>query len=263
MFACHGYAADDDDLSKTNTDRRPIEELFKTDTVYPQDQGEIEAELATFYQRNTRTGDTFSVPLSLEYGLTDNWQVEAEWNSYVQHSPPKQPTARGIGDLELGTQYSFLNIGDSLFHVAPRFSVEVPLGDVNKELSEGFLEFEPAIVLARDIPEWHRMQVFTEAGLGFVHRVKWPADADDADPSAHELNLGAGFFTLFNHGALTMEFNWVNNQWNHHGTENTAYITPGCLWRPAGNIEVGVGIPVGLNRQSDVFEVISHVTIEF
>lgn len=255
-------ADDDDDLVRTNRDRRPIEELFKTDTVFPEEKGELEVELESFYQHNS-TGDTWSVPVSLEYGLTDSWQVEAEWDSYVQHSPKNEPTARGIGDLELGSQYSFMNAGGSLFHFAPRFSVEVPLGDVNKDLSEGFIEYDPAIVLARDFPELHRTEVFTEAGLNFVQRVKRPADPDDAEPAAHELDLGAGFFTMFGRTALSMEFNWTNNQWNHQGTENDLYVTPGVLWRPRGNLEVGLGIPVGLNHQSDRFEVISHITWEF
>lgn len=170
---------------------------------------------------------------------------------------------RGIGDLEVGTQYSFMNVGDSLFHIAPRFSIQVPLGDVNKDLSEGFLEYEPALILARDFPELHQTQIFTEIGASFVQRIHTPIDRDDAEPSAHELNLGSGFFVLFPHGAVTMEFNWNNNQWNHHGTENGMCLTPGYLWRVAPEVEIGLGVPVGLNNSSDRFEVIAHVVCEF
>ena len=170
---------------------------------------------------------------------------------------------RGVGDLELGTQYSFMNIGDSLFHIAPRFSIRVPLGDVNQGLSEGFLEYEPAVIVARDFPELHHTQLFTEIGASFVQRVRTPADAADAEPAAHELNWGSGFFVLFPRTAATMEFNWANNQWNHHGTENELYLTPGCLWRAARNIEIGLGIPVGLNNRSDRFDLIAHLVCEF
>jgi hypothetical protein len=205
------------------------------------------------------------VPLSVEYGLTDNWQVEAEWDSYVWHHS-KRGTVSGIGDLELGTQYSFLNVGGSLFHIAPRFSIDIPLGDVNKGLTEGFQEYQPAVVLARDFPELHRTSVFTEVGLSFVQRVKTPKDVDDPgelEPAAHELNWGAGFFTLFAHGALTMEFNWSNNQWNHGGEENLLYATPGVLWRIAREIELGVGVPIGLNKQSDRYQIAAHFVVEF
>ncbi len=255
-------ADDDDDAGSTNRDKRPIEELFKTDVVYPQHKGELEVEVASVYQ-NHAGGDDWTIPVSLEYGLTDQWQVEAEWDALVQHYRPKHSVSRGIGDVEFGTQYSFMNIGDSLFHIAPRFSIQVPVGDVNQDFSDGFIEYEPGVILARDFPELHHTQVFAEIGASLVQRVKRPADSDDAEPAAHELNLGTGFFVLVPHGAVTFEFNWANNQWNHHGTENTLYVTPGFLWRVAKELEFGVGIPVGLNNQSDRFDVVSHLTWEF
>jgi len=255
-------ADDDDAAGSTNRDKRPVEELFKTDVVYPQEKGELEVELASVYQNHTGE-DTWTLPVSLEYGLSDRWQVEAEWDSLVQRFPRNQPAVRGIGDLELGTQYSFMNIGDSLFHIAPRFSIQLPLGDVNKDLSEGFIEYEPALILARDFPELHHTQFFTEIGASFVQRAKTPKDADDAEPAAHELNFGTGFFVLFPHGAATFEFSWANNQWNHHGTENDIYVTPGYLWRVTRSIELGLGIPIGLNKSSDRFDVSAHLTWEF
>ena len=263
LLACASVHADDDDApGSTNTEKRPIEELFKTDVVYPQQKGELEVELASVYQNHTGV-DTWTIPVALEYGLNNRWQVEAEWDSLVQRFPRNQSAVRGVGDLELGTQYSFMNVGDSLFHIAPRFSVEVPIGDVNNDLSDGFLEYEPAVILARDFPELHRTQFFTEIGASVVQRVNTPKNTDDQEPAAHELNLGTGFFVLFPHGALTLEFNWANNRWNHHGTENDVYITPGYLWRVTRNMEIGLGIPVGLNGRSDRFEVSAHVTWEF
>ena len=263
LFSPSPVRADDDGApGSTNRERRPIEELFKTDVVYPQELGELQVELASAYQHHAG-GDTWTMPVSLEYGLTDNWQVEAAWDALVQRFPQHQSVVRGVGDLEVGTQYSFMHIGGSLFHIAPRFTMKVPLGDVNQGLSEGFLAYEPALILARDFPELHRTQFFAEMGASFVQRLNTPAAAADVRPAAHELNWGSGFFVLFAHAAATMEFNWANNTWNHHGTENDMYLTPGCLWRARRNMEIGMGIPVGLNRGSDRFEVIAHVVWEF
>ncbi|MGO8675253.1 MAG: hypothetical protein ACLQVX_05225 [Limisphaerales bacterium] len=255
-------ANDDDADGSTNRVRRPIEELFKTDVVYPQEKGELQVELASSYQ-NRSGGDVWTIPLSLEYGLTDSWQVQAEWNSLVQRYPENQPVARGVGDLELGTQYSFINIGGSLFHVAQRFSIQVPVGDVNKGLSEGFLEYEPSVILARDFPQLHRTELFTEIGAGLVQRVNTPKNPDTEQPAAHEFRLGGGLFVLFPHAAATLEFNWANNQWNNHGTENEVYATPGCLWRVRPEMEIGLGIPIGLNNGSDRFDVMAHFVWEF
>lgn len=256
------HADDDDDMASTNRVKRPIEELFKTDVVYPQAQGELEVEVASVYQ-NHAGGDIWTIPLSLEYGLNNRWQVEAEWDSLVQRFPAHQSAVRGVGDLELGTQYSFMDVGGSSFHIAPRFSVELPVGDVNQDLSEGFLEYQPSVILARDFPELHHTQFFTEMGASIVQRVNSPRDTHDAEPAANELNWGSGFFVLFPHAAATLEFNWSNNTWNHHGTENEMYLTPGYLWRVTRKVELGLGLPVGLNNASDRFEVIAHVVWEF
>jgi hypothetical protein len=260
--ACARADDDDEAAGSTNNVERPIEELFKTDVIYPERKGELELELASFYQ-NHAGGDTWTIPLSLEYGLNNRWQVEAEWDCLVQHFPENQSAVRGVGDLEVGTQYSFMNIGGSLFHIAPRFSIQAPVGDVNKGLSEGFLEYEPAVILARDFPELHRAQFFTEIGASLVQRVNTPKAADDTEPAAHELNIGTGVFVLFPHEAPTLEFNWANNTWNHHGTENEMYLTPGYLWRMSLEVEIGLGIPIGLNNGSDRFEVSAHVVWEF
>jgi hypothetical protein len=262
-FAPAPVRADDEEAAgSAKSEKRPIEELFKTDVVFPQEDGELEVELASVYQ-NHAGGDTWTIPVSFEYGLTDRWQAEAQWDCLEERFPAGHSAVRGVGDVEAGTQYSFLNIGGSLFHVAPRFSIEVPVGDVNKDLSDGFIAYEPAVILARDFPELHHTQLFTEIGASFVQRVNRPADAADAQPAAHELNLGSGFFVLFPRAAATLEFNWANNKWNHHGTENETYLTPGCLWRARRNVEIGLGIPVGLNHGSDRFDVMAHMVWEF
>ncbi|MGD1083675.1 MAG: hypothetical protein ABSA47_02875 [Verrucomicrobiota bacterium] len=252
----------DADAGSTNSQKRPIEELFKTDLVYPQEEGELELELASVYQ-NHSGGDTWTLPVSLEYGLTDRWQVESEWDALVQRYPRNQPVARGVGDVDVGSQYSFMNIGGSLWHLAARFSVQFPVGDVNKDLSEGFVEYQPALILARDFPELHHTQFFTEMGASLLRRAVAPADKADEQPAAHELNWGGGCFVLFSHAAATLELNWDDNRWNHHGTEDEIYVTPGFLWRAARNVELGLGIPVGLNRGADRFDVLAHIVWEF
>jgi hypothetical protein len=246
----------------TNKFTRPIEELFKTDVIYPEAKGEFQFELAPTFQR-AAGGDTWTVPLSMEYGLTSRWQAEAEWNAFVQSNPTGGSTTCGVGDLELGTQYSFLNVGGSLFHVAPRFSIEFPLGDVNKNLSEGFIEYKPAVIVARDFPWLHDTQFFTEVAFNLVQRVKTPSDPDEREPAADGLDWNSGFFVPFSRGAISMEFNWDNNRWNNHGNENQMYLTPGLIWKLPGDVEASVGIPVGLNGDSDRFEIIIHLIVEF
>ena len=148
--------------------------------MYPEEKGEFELELASVYQNHAGV-DTLSIPLGFEYGISDRWQLEAEWDSFVQRFPRSRSPVRGLGDVEAGMQYSFMDIGGSTFHIAPRFSLEIPAGSVNKDLSDGFLEYEPSVILAKDFPQLHRTQVFTELGAGLLQRVNRPKDSDDTN----------------------------------------------------------------------------------
>jgi hypothetical protein len=256
------HAEDADEGGDSARAKRPIEELFQTHVVYPQEKGELELALTSVWQRRPG-GNVWTLPVSLEYGITDAWQVEAEWNSLVQRYPSGHSVVRGVGDVEVGTQYTFPNIGGSTFHIAPRFSVLIPTGSVNGDLSNGFIQYEPSMILAKDFPELHRLQIFTEIGIHFLQRIRSPADSNDAKPAAHELVLGSGLFVLWPHSAATLELAWTNSRWNHRGTENEMYLTPGYLWRVRRNAEVGLGIPVGLNSFSDRFQITAHVVWEF
>ena len=47
----------------------------------------------------------------MEFGISDRWQVEAEWTSFMVVKPESGPSSSAVGDLELSTQYSFMAIG--------------------------------------------------------------------------------------------------------------------------------------------------------
>jgi hypothetical protein len=165
--------------------------------------------------------------------------------------------------LEFGIQHSFLNIGDSSFHAAPRFSVHLPLGSINQELTEGFVEYEPSLILAKDFPELHNAQFFAQIGVSFLQRVKEPADFSDREPAAHEFAWHMGAFVPFTHWVASVELDGANNRWNHDGEDNRVYVTPGCVVKLSGSMEAGVGISVGLNRDADRFRITTQLIYEF
>ena len=237
----------------------PLQELFLTTAVYPQRRGELQVTLLPEF-RNSRSRDQIDVPLFLEFGVTDQWQVELKWRTFTQlYSPDKQ----GIGDLGFETQYSFLNIADTTNHAALGFEFTIPTGDVNDELSEGFLKYEPFVIFAHDFPELHRLQLFSQFSLSFVQRVKKRRDPLDDPPAAHEFVWNAGFFVPYEEFVFVMEFNWLTNEWNHDGDRNEQFVTPGLIWaHPLGGW-LGLGIANGLNRKSAHQRVILQIVQEF
>lgn len=245
---------------------QPIKELFQTDLVYPQEKGEVQLTLAPRFHRAGKSR-SLMFPLRIEYGITDAWQVGLGGEIFKHRNPDEGSTTSGIGDLEIGTKYSFMNIADSNFHAAVGFDILFPTGDINRRLTEGFIEYEPSLILAKDFPKLRNLQLFTQAGMGFVQRVKRPADPEDKEPAAHEFTLNAGFFLPFNLPSgkfiFTSEFNWMTNRWNNDGRQDQKYYTPGLVWNLPGGWEAGIGTAIGLNRGADDYRIIGTLTFEF
>ncbi len=231
-----------------------IQEVFQTELVYPQEKNEVQFTLAPNFQKKTDS-KYYQIPFKIEYGITNAWQIELEWNSFQTLSAPSKKTLTGVGDMQLGTKYSFMNINNTNVHAAIGFEVQLPLGDETKELSEGLFEYEPYIILAWDIPKLNYLQLFTQTGISFAQHT-------DEDEEAHELYVNVGFFMPIKHIVFTSEINWTTNEWNG-GDENQLYYTPGIVFKLGNNWESGVGMPIGLNSRSDKFSVIAMLTFEF
>jgi len=241
---------------------QPIQEVFQTGLVYTQERGELQL---SYISRFSRGKDHSSVqtPFNLEYGITDRWQVELEWNAMSRRTATGEEATSGRGDLNIGTQYSFMNIRRSNFHSAVGFEVTVPTGSVKKNLSEGFIEYEPYLIVARDFPKLNHMQIFSQVGVGFVQRAHGQVAAADQEPAAHKFNFNVGTFMPFRHLVFTGEFNLTTNRWNNNGREREMYATPGLVWRLPRSWEIGVGAPVGLTADSDNFGAVIKVVYEF
>jgi hypothetical protein len=241
---------------------QPLNELFQTETVYPQEQGEMQLQLSTKFSEGDKR-DLIQIPFSIEYGITDFWQMEVAWDAHVNRNPESGVTTRGVGDFELETKYSFMNIAESNFHAAIGFEIKFSTGDINKELTEGFNEYEPFVVLAKDFPQWNNSQIFTEISIGFVDRTQRHSDPAVDEPEANELHWSVGFFIPVGAFRFTTEFNWTTNEWHNRGDENQIYLTPGLVWDLPGTWEWGVGVPIGLNDKSENYRIITQLIYEF
>lgn len=202
------------------------------------------------------------VPLLIEYGLTANWQIELEWNAFTNMRRGDGGAVHGIGDVRLGVKRSFMNLHSTDFHAAVGLEVGLPLGDVDKELGEGLLGYEPFFILAKDFPAFRRMQVFSQVGVEFVRRVRNKTD-EKSEPPANEFSWNSGLFMPAGRLCFTTELNWNTNRWNRDGTDDQLYFTPGMVLKLPMTWELGVGVAVGLNNRSDSSRIIVKLTHEF
>ena len=215
------------------SDTQSINELFQSNVVYTQETDELQLTLRPEY-RNDTNGDHWLLTVGAEYGITDALQVEVEWTAYARDDPDIAPSADGVGDLSLGLQYSWLNLGDAPLHVATALEVVFDVGDNDLALNEEGIVWEPSLVVAYRPEYLMGIEAFVEIGREF-----------SSDESETYFNIGG--YREFGYQLLSLEFNYE---------ETERYLTPGISRRWQSGWEAGIGIPVGLNDDSDDFRVI-------
>jgi hypothetical protein len=232
--------------------RQPIQDVFQTELVYPQEEGEVQITFSPEFRRGSGANH-LALPFLAEYGLTDSWQVELRWNAFQGRFPKTGTNTLGTGNLEAGTQYSFMNIGNTGFHTALGFEIDIPLGNENEETDGSQWEYAPYASIALDLPALNNTQLFMQAGICFTGDEGW---------AGKELNVSGGLFVPFNKLVFTSELSWRNSKL-YSGDENQLYLTPGIIINLPSSWEAGLGIPVGLNKNSDKFTILALLTYEF
>ena len=224
-----------------DADRQPVQELFLTEVVYSQDKGEVQLTLGSLVDRSRSDLAAF-VPFSIEYGITNRWQVEAGWAGYAhfQQAPFKYlATAR----LSVGTKYSLMHIGHSPVHAAIGVDAEFPRpGSFASGEGETGTEVEPFVALAADLPA--RIGLFASFGAsmetraigGLVARGERPDDPG---------TLSGGVLVAFAPATAVIEYTTRtdNLPWRLNGSP---LITPSIVVRPAERWEFAVGLPTGM-----------------
>jgi hypothetical protein len=224
---------------------QPLQELFQSEAVFSQGAGETQITLLPRFVQH-RDGSAEVMPFGFEYGITDSWQLEADWDSYIRDNRNGLPVAQGIGDADLGTRYSWMHIDDSPVSAALGFNVNAPLAQKNPRLGEeNQWQAQPYGVIALDIPHWDTAQMFSNIGGNW--------NLNRGSTNAWYANFG--FYGPIGQFTVTGELNLTQ--------EKDDYVTPGLIWRARENLFIGVGVPVGLNNFSDRYRVILSFTDEF
>lgn len=242
-----------------------LNEVFQAEPVYPQDMGQVQLTLVPTYSKGTES-KVFELPLEIEYGITDSWQVGLDVLTFQQENPESGPTQSGTGDLALTTKYAFMNIGGSDFHASLNFEVKFPTASVgiNKNASDGFTVYQPSLSLAKDFTG-NNSQVFTQVGVGFLDRTREPRDPANPVPEHTQFFWHSGYFIPYSNQIIfSGEFSWIRDESTLDGRQNQLYLTPGVIWvLPGQHWQMGLGVPVGLNNDSDDYQVILGLIYEF
>ena len=238
---------------------QPIQELFQSNLVYPQEKDEIQLTLFPSFRKNKSTQKTRTL-FEVEYGITDALQVIFEWEGLLYKNPKSDPAIAGVGNIEVGAQYSWMGMGDGNTHFSFGNLIEFPVGPVESGLTEGFIEVQPFIVLARDFPELNQSQIFLEFGFDWVKQARNVPES--IAPEIDNISWNIGAFFPIKLWSATIEINGNNNKLDG-GSINDIYITPGTIYKLSKEWEMGIATPIGVTKTSDDYRVVGYLMWEF
>lgn len=207
---------------------RPIEDLFASDVVYPQERGEAQIEV----KRAAETDPDEHKPpfvLTTEYGLTNSWQLGAQWD-------------RTRRTVRVGSKVAFRCLHGLPYRLA--------IGAESEFEGTGRVQIEPNVILARDFA--NRAHVFTSwsaaarVARGSEPGERWAFAADSG--IAVRVAPGIRFTT-------ELPFNGGPN------VPVAVQIIPGVLWHWDDRIEVGAGALLRATRDAD-HGVLMHIVCE-
>ena len=242
-----------------------IEEFFLVESAYPQERGEFQLTLSTNYVSDSSEGDGQLTQVGIEYGVTDRLQVEANlesWRNRESLDDGVREENSGFGELEFGLSYAFPNMGASGLRYLIGVEITAPVGDVDKELGEGFWVYEPFLIVSREFGE--QTNVTLGLSYGFRDRYETPEEADDVEPETDELELSLGVVRAFGpQWRGTLELKYETDELHGSGSETEAFVAPGAVYSGMEDLQFGFGMAAGLTADSSDWMLLGFVVYEF
>jgi hypothetical protein len=231
-------SSDADDAESDHAGPNWVQELTLGNTPVPQEQGEFQVSVIASHFEFDGSGRQSEAGLEVEYGLSDRLQIGAEI-FYAWQREDDEEQVDGLTDLEVGVLYNFVATETFLFSAS--LNLAFPTGDENKGLGGGSVTYEPGISAAFAVGA---LQLFASVA----------AELGSGDDS---LSYGAAVALPFEDWAPIVELAGEVSQ-----DESELYVVPAMAWRPAGDWELLVGVPIGLTDDSADIAISIKLTFE-
>jgi hypothetical protein len=237
---------------------QPLQDLFFTEVVYPQDKGEAQFTFATLMDRS-EPGTAVLVPFSVEYGLTGRWQIQGGWDGYERLQEGVATRLR-TARFSIGTKYSLMHVAGSRMHAAFGVDVEFPhASSFAPDEGEDAIDIEPFLALAADVGK--HVTLFGSATASWApHDVA--ALVTDAIRPPDPGTLSVGALVAVRRVTLATEYTNRSDElpWRLDGA---ALLTPSLVVHPAHKFEIAVGAPIGIDAGDHQPGIVAHVIREF
>jgi hypothetical protein len=211
---------------------------FLIEEAYNQDPGVVQH--ISQFQQDLRAND-------FDFLFTQEWPVGGIKNQLSYSVPIVRPdgsAGAGLGDVRLNYRYQLVGDGESIFAVAPRFTVILPTGNYHRSRGAGATGYEVWLPASLVLSE--KLIVHGNAGLTLTPRAR---DSDGNRATTHAWTFGGSFIwlakPLFNVllEALYQRAEDVTAP-QHTDASNVVTISPGIRW--AYNFHSGLQIVPGI-----------------
>ena len=236
------------------------QELPAGELTFVQQRGETQLTLGSRLDGVSRA---LQLPLSVEYGLTDHWQLDTE----LELEPATEAGEPTQGAASFGLQRGWLGLGGGRTHAAA--GLEVGLGlDLGGRAP---VTYRPGAGIVRVLHAGRGLQLTADVGLAVGAEAgeieeheplaagaeprsaegRWPGRAEGA----------IGLVAALPRSFASLELAWGARAWGAAGA-TTADLVPGVTWLLLGS-ELTAGVPLPLRGAAHAPGAVVKLTREF
>ena len=236
------------------------QELPAGELTFVQQRGETQVTLGS---RLDGASHALQLPVSIEYGLTDRWQLGTE----LELEPGGEAGEPTHGVATLGLQRGWLGLGGGGTHAAAGLEVGLGLGVGGRAP----VTYRPGAGIVRVLHAARGLQLTADVGLAVgaeageldepeppvagTERLppdgRWPGRAEGA----------VGLVAALPRSFASLELAWAARAWGAGGSA-TAELVPGVTWQLLGS-ELTAGVPLPLRGASRAPGAVVKLTREF
>lgn len=176
--------------------------------------------------------DYLRTPIGARYGLTKDWEVSAEVETFFAH---------GFGDASFFDRYGFSQVRfGTKYHLphpllgnwdtAVGIDFSSPVGNPPDDINDGLEHLTPFITMARPLASHPNLRIFWGLGADLVDASSIPGRLRKNELSDDAVNLSGGFVWKRGPMNYTLEATYATTRVLGKVNEDAFSILPGFVW---------------------------------
>lgn len=220
----------------------------------------FQAEISAEYARDKQDGiksDSQSIGLAVTGGLTESIDLSVAVPFTWQQEKNNGVTVldnSGLNDLSVALKWRFLELGPASFALKP--VITFPTGDYDRRLGAGRLAYGATLISTVEFKP-----VALHANLGYTLQKYRDVDKDGSRDNLWSLSL-AGTVEVMKGLQLVAEIGAATDA-DKGNTTWPAFITGGVIYSARDNLDLSLGVKVGLNKPETDAALLAGVTFKF